>query len=104
MSVRPLTGSTVFYQLDEETAQKINERAVNELFHQQFWYPKGQEHWKPLQAGMMVPAIVTHVYGSGLDHVNLKLILDAPFDWWLVSIRKWNGKAGEGCNKWRMAA
>lgn len=84
-------GKNVLYQFDEHMAQRVNEMRLSGndyLRHPGFYRTQ-------VLAGQMCAAIITGVQGSGF-HVNLKLVLDAPFDLWIEFV-----EFGEGCNKWR---
>jgi hypothetical protein len=92
-------GERVLYQFDEETAQRVNDEieSRNNVFRRQCSKIGGNS----VQCGQVCAAIITRVHGSGCSQVNLKLILDAPFDLWLENISQWNGNSGQSTNKWR---
>jgi hypothetical protein len=82
----PTLGVRVFFQLDEETAQRIN-RLVSE------------HGGTPVLTGTLVAGHVTRVWSN--TRVNIKVQCDAPFDLWVQNVPEWNGVPGQGLRTWR---
>lgn len=83
----PTLGALVFFQLDAETADRINElvsahgRGTNVL------------------TGFLVAGHVTRAWST--TRINLKLLCDAPFDLWIEDVPQWDGNPGQGLRTWR---
>lgn len=82
----PTLGERVFFQVDAETADRIN-RLVSQI------------GGSPVQAGCLLAAHVTRVWSTTC--INLKLLCDAPFDLWIKDVPQWDGNPGQGLRTWR---